>query len=173
MTLCVLQSVSWSYLRIKSLSLSFILFSSFFFVLQDLYKEIISQARTVAASIRTATEKLQQATTSSSSSHNAAEDSTENSSPASSGGNNKKEDGAAKGLERRYHLLYLKAIEVQCVLENLLERRQSPVSVAFYFYLLLLLLYYTIFFLPIARTAKKLQTTSVKILSDYNFFGCG
>lgn len=28
-----------------------------------------------------------------------------------------------KGLERRYHLLYLKAIEVQCLLESLLGRK--------------------------------------------------
>lgn len=37
----------------------------------------------------------------------------------------------SKQLERRYHLLYLKAIEVQCLLENLLERRVSSVRYTF------------------------------------------
>lgn len=34
-------------------------------------------------------------------------------------------DSNLKGLERRYHLLYLKAIEVQCLLEGLLGRKND------------------------------------------------
>lgn len=45
----------------------------------------------------------------------------------------KKEEDLSKKLERRYHLLYLKAIEVQCLLENLLERRVSSVRYIFFF----------------------------------------
>ncbi|XP_039435434.1 klarsicht protein isoform X2 [Culex pipiens pallens] len=36
-----------------------------------------------------------------------------------------KDNTVVKGLERRYHLLYLKAIEIQCLLEGLLENRTS------------------------------------------------
>lgn len=41
---------------------------------------------------------------------------------------NRKGDGNLKALERRYHLLYLRAIEVQCLLEGLLGRKESSVS---------------------------------------------
>lgn len=42
-------------------------------------------------------------------------------------------DGVLKGLERRYHLLYLKAIEVQCFFENIIERKKTPVSILIIF----------------------------------------
>lgn len=114
---------------------------------QELYREIVSQARPVAASIR-AIEKEKSANNQQEIAVEGEEtdskeillEDVENSSFASGGGSNSsstsgsnsnknnKEESATKGLERRYHLLYLKAIEVQCMLENLLERRQSPVS---------------------------------------------
>lgn len=33
-----------------------------------------------------------------------------------------------KGLEKRYHLLYLKAFEIQCMLESLLSKKEDEVS---------------------------------------------
>lgn len=45
-------------------------------------------------------------------------------------------DGVLKGLERRYHLLYLKAIEVQCFFENIIERKKTPVSIPIFFILI-------------------------------------
>lgn len=33
-----------------------------------------------------------------------------------------------KGLEKRYHLLYLKAFEIQCMLESLLNKKEEQVS---------------------------------------------
>ncbi|XP_059619344.1 klarsicht protein [Phlebotomus argentipes] len=80
----------------------------------DLYREIVSQARVVGACIRTAEkEASEEAVTTDKST-----------SPASS--SSRRGDGNLKGLERRYHLLYLKAFEVQCMLESLLGRRGSP-----------------------------------------------
>lgn len=111
---------------------------NFFLSFQENYQEIVSQARTVTASTR-ATEKEPSSSKDSNKSDNKSDGSgsgskhsTEQDTEDSSPNTVKKEESVAKGLERRYHLLYLKAIEVQCMLENLLEKRQSPVSLVKY-----------------------------------------
>lgn len=81
----------------------------------DLYKEIVSRERPVAFCIRsiaqcnlfesTATISDQQLSLKSD--------------------NSEKENNLGKALQRRYHLLYLRAIEVQCMLEGLLEKRKK------------------------------------------------
>ncbi|GAB0096851.1 hypothetical protein DMENIID0001_124230 [Sergentomyia squamirostris] len=82
----------------------------------DLYREIVSQARVVGACIKTAAEKE--------TTEEAAAPEKTTTSPGSA--SSRRSDGNLKGLERRYHLLYLKAFEVQCMLESLLGRRGSP-----------------------------------------------
>lgn len=82
--------------------------------MQGLYREIVSQGRLVAACIR--------------SSDTAATNDTNKSLEKSVPSAARKSDGNLKALERRYHLLYLKAIEVQCVFETLLARKESSVS---------------------------------------------
>ncbi|CAO1390596.1 unnamed protein product [Diamesa hyperborea] len=86
----------------------------------DLYKEIVSRERPVAFCIRSITH------------HNLFE-STANitdQQSSSKSDNSEKENNLSKALQRRYHLLYLKAIEVQCMLEGLLEKRKKIKSMA-------------------------------------------
>ncbi|XP_063696240.1 klarsicht protein [Culicoides brevitarsis] len=91
----------------------------------ELHREIVSQARAVAASIRASEKDNIKQNLSNSSSSASAENESENS-PSPSNSSKNKDEPPINALERRYHLLYLKAIEVQCLLENLLERKQSP-----------------------------------------------
>lgn len=79
---------------------------------QDLYREIVSQARVVGACIRASDNK-------------STIDS--NSSNKNVGGEveSRRNDNNSKALERRYHLLYLKAIEIQCMFEGLLGKKDS------------------------------------------------
>lgn len=82
--------------------------------MQGLYREIVSQGRLVAACIR--------------SSETTVTDDNNKSIGKSLPTETRKGDGNLKALERRYHLLYLKAIEVQCLFETLLARKESSVS---------------------------------------------
>lgn len=116
----------------------FLIFSfQLFFLLQEIYREIVSQARTVGACIRAseaaARKKSVDIGQSSDKDHSSLEVQSDHiSAQTSSGGQKSGSGGEApllKGLERRYHLLYLKAIEIQCLLEGLLSRKNSPVSV--------------------------------------------
>lgn len=72
----------------------------------DLYKEIVSRERPVAFCIRS----IAQCNTFES---------------TAKSDNSEKENNLGKALQRRYHLLYLRAIEVQCMLEGLLEKRKK------------------------------------------------
>lgn len=102
-------------------------FYSIFVHFQDLYRQIVSQTREVRACIRTAEENSQIG-------HvvpdaGAASSSTTSPPRKSNDGGN---SGSLKGLETRYHMLYLQAFEVQCLLEGLLERKESSVNIMFY-----------------------------------------
>ena len=88
----------------------------------DLYKEIVSRERPVAFCIRSITQcHLFEST---------ATISDQQSSLKSD--NSEKENNLSKALQRRYHLLYLRAIEVQCMLEGLLEKRKKIQVSKFY-----------------------------------------
>lgn len=100
----------------------------FAFYFQDLYRQIVSQTREVRACIRTAGENSQPVTSHIVADSAAAAPSTSTTSPprkTNDGGANN--SGSLKGLETRYHMLYLQAIEVQCLLEGLLERKELTV----------------------------------------------
>ncbi|CAO1405206.1 unnamed protein product [Diamesa serratosioi] len=86
----------------------------------DLYKEIVSRERAVAFCIRSITDcHLFESTATILDQHSSLKsDSSE------------KDNNLGKALQRRYHLLYLKAIEVQCMLEGLLEKRKKIQSMA-------------------------------------------
>uniref|UniRef100_A0A182VUQ2 KASH domain-containing protein n=1 Tax=Anopheles minimus TaxID=112268 RepID=A0A182VUQ2_9DIPT len=104
----------------------------------EIYREIKSNSRAVAACIRSYERDRKSASSASgqgsltpeveaslgnsntTSGHN-------NSSVASTTEGKGKENGGGgvKGLERRYHLLYLKAFEIQCLLEGLLDSKTS------------------------------------------------
>lgn len=92
---------------------------------QDLYRQIVAQTREVRACIRTAEEHTSHIVP-----DTAAAVASASSPPrkCNDGGNS----GSLKGLETRYHMLYLQAIEVQCLLEGLLERKELSVSSRLY-----------------------------------------
>lgn len=118
--------------------------NSFVFYLQEIYNEIIAQSRSVGTCIRaleaaalTKTKSIDSGASSDKESSSleigtevSPESKSDGISPSSGRRSGGSSDGAlTKGLERRYHLLYLKAIEIQCLLEGLLSRKNSPVSV--------------------------------------------
>ena len=93
--------------------------------MQELYREIVSKNRVVAACLRSfGTEKKVAPN-----SGNSADDSSNVENNVTTKATKKENIG--KSLEKRYHLLYLKAIEIQCLLENLLEK--ASVSAKFIF----------------------------------------
>jgi hypothetical protein len=97
--------------------------------LQDLYREIVSHGRAVAACIRSLDkENFEEQQKLNDSGEHDSLDTTTSSGKLSATGSRRGEN-FLKALERRYHLLYLRAIEVQCMFEGLLERRNSPVSI--------------------------------------------
>lgn len=124
----------------------------FLLLLQELYCKIVSQARVVGACIRNAEREIEEEKKNQlqSPSANEADQKQEQnsvettttdeqnlnsiSSTSSSNQNQKHRSGPnLKGLEKRYHLLYLKAFEIQCMLESLLNKKESQVKGCFYF----------------------------------------
>lgn len=103
--------------------------------LQELYCKIESQARVVGACIRSAekeiNERLQQQQQQQEAEGN--DEQNLNSIESTSSSQQLKRSSLAsvssvKGLEKRYHLLYLKAFEIQCMLESLLSKKEDQVS---------------------------------------------
>lgn len=99
---------------------------------QELYRKIESQARVVGACIRSAEKEInerqkqqqpQEAESVDEQNLNSIESVHSQKRPASSSSGSN-----VKGLEKRYHLLYLKAFEVQCMLESLLNKKEEQVS---------------------------------------------
>lgn len=103
--------------------------------MQDLYREIVSHGRAVAACIRSLDEEnFEEQQKLNESTENDSLDTSTSTTGKSSGTGYRRGENVLKALERRYHLLYLRAIEVQCMFEQLLERRNSAVSGnSFYF----------------------------------------
>ncbi|XP_061513925.1 klarsicht protein isoform X1 [Anopheles gambiae] len=111
----------------------------------EIYREIKSNSRAVAACIRSYERDRKSASSasgkgsltpdveaslgggSSSNSTSGHNNNNSNSSVAPTADGKGKENGGGgvKGLERRYHLLYLKAFEIQCLLEGLLDSKTS------------------------------------------------
>uniref|UniRef100_A0A182IYL1 Uncharacterized protein n=1 Tax=Anopheles atroparvus TaxID=41427 RepID=A0A182IYL1_ANOAO len=110
----------------------------------EIYREIKSNSRAVAACIRSFERDRKSVSTASgkgsltpeveaslgSSNTNSGHTSNVGVGPAVGSGSGEckaKENGSSgvKGLERRYHLLYLKAFEIQCLLEGLLDSKTS------------------------------------------------
>lgn len=110
---------------------------------QDLYRQIVSQTSEVRACIRTAEENaakpqpqrtgggatvVEAAATAAAASQQqppttaaaAVGHASDTVSPP-----RKSDTSSLKGLETRYHMLYLQAIEVQCLLEGLLARKEK------------------------------------------------
>lgn len=106
---------------------------------QELYRIIVSHARLVGACTRSVRNKQSTAGTATSTPEKQYQDSEQQPdeqeygfsslettiSATSTRRTNANSDRNLKGLERRYHLLYLKAIEVQCLLEGLLGRKED------------------------------------------------
>ncbi|XP_055841531.1 klarsicht protein [Episyrphus balteatus] len=112
-----------------------------------LYREIVSHARVVGACIKASekknnsasSEQQQQKQQQQNSSLSSTDDKSAAADGKTSSPNNKEttsakqqknsnNEGNLKGLERRYHLLYLKAIEVQCLFEGLLGKKISAAN---------------------------------------------
>ncbi|XP_040170880.1 serine-rich adhesin for platelets isoform X2 [Anopheles arabiensis] len=111
----------------------------------EIYREIKSNSRAVAACIRSYERDRKSASSasgkgsltpdveaslgggSSSNSTSGHNNNNSNSSvaPIAEGKGKENGGGGVKGLERRYHLLYLKAFEIQCLLEGLLDSKTS------------------------------------------------
>lgn len=102
--------------------------------LQELYCKIESQARVVGACIRSAEKEINERQRQQQPQEGEANDEQNlNSIESTSSSQLQKRSAAAssapnlKGLEKRYHLLYLKAFEIQCMLESLLNKREEQV----------------------------------------------
>ncbi|XP_053676030.1 klarsicht protein [Anopheles nili] len=103
---------------------------------EELYREIKSNSRAVAACIRSCERDRKCASSASGKGSLTPEIEVSLGSSSSTSGHSRsvvptdgkgKENGSSgvKGLERRYYLLYLKAFEIQCLLEGLLESKSS------------------------------------------------
>uniref|UniRef100_A0A4Y0BIE4 KASH domain-containing protein n=2 Tax=Anopheles funestus TaxID=62324 RepID=A0A4Y0BIE4_ANOFN len=104
----------------------------------EIYREIKSNSRAVAACIRSYERDRKSASSTSGKgsltpeveaslgSSNTTSGHNSNSVASTAEGKGKENGGGGvKGLERRYHLLYLKAFEIQCLLEGLLDSKTS------------------------------------------------
>lgn len=105
----------------------YLMFRFFLVILQDLYRQIVSQTRVVRACIRQSEENAASETLAATKSIVAGSGGVATASAAAD--HIRKGDGNVKALELRYHLLYLRAFEVQCMLEGLLGRKELSVSV--------------------------------------------
>uniref|UniRef100_A0A182YPD2 Uncharacterized protein n=1 Tax=Anopheles stephensi TaxID=30069 RepID=A0A182YPD2_ANOST len=107
----------------------------------EIYREIKSNSRAVAACIRSyerdrksassasgkgsLTPEAEAASLGSSNTTSGHTSTSSNVAPTAEGKGRENGGGGVKGLERRYHLLYLKAFEIQCLLEGLLDSKTS------------------------------------------------
>ena len=89
-----------------------------------MYREIVAHGRAVAACIRSLEkENSSKADDQPKSLDSVEHDSLDTIATTTSVDSGKRGENVLKALERRYHLLYLRAIEIQCMFEGLLERR--------------------------------------------------
>lgn len=108
--------------------------------LQELYCKIESQARVVGACIRSAEKEInerqrqqlllqQEAEVNDEQNLNSIESTSSSQQPQKRSSSSVATTvSSVKGLEKRYHLLYLKAFEIQCMLESLLNKKEEQVS---------------------------------------------
>jgi hypothetical protein len=94
-----------------------------------LYREIVAHGRAVAACIRSLENVTRVDDQPKSFDSVEQHDSLDTIGTATSADSGKRGENVLKALERRYHLLYLRAIEIQCMFEGLLERRSYLKSV--------------------------------------------
>lgn len=88
-----------------------------------MYREIVAHGRVVAACVRSL-EKEYKIDDQPKSLDSVEHDSLDTIATTTST-DSKRGENVLKALERRYHLLYLRAIEIQCMFEGLLERRNN------------------------------------------------
>lgn len=90
----------------------------------DLYREIVAHGRAVAACIRSLEkENVSRVEDQPKSFDSVEHDSLDTIATTTSADSSKRGENVLKALERRYHLLYLRAIEIQCMFDGLLESR--------------------------------------------------
>ncbi|CRK97996.1 CLUMA_CG011365, isoform A [Clunio marinus] len=91
----------------------------------DLYREIVAHGRAVAACIRSLEKENSSKVVDDQpkSLESVEHDSLDTIATATSTESSKRGENVLKALERRYHLLYLRAIEIQCMFEGLVDRR--------------------------------------------------
>lgn len=95
-----------------------------------MYREIVAHGRAVAACIRSLEkENLAKVDDQPKSLDSVEHDSLDTIATTTSADSNKRGENVLKALERRYHLLYLRAIEIQCMFEGLLDRRSHREAV--------------------------------------------
>lgn len=95
-----------------------------------MYREIVAHGRAVAACIRSLEKENAGRVDDQPKSLDSVEhDSLDTIATTTSVDSGKRGENVLKALERRYHLLYLRAIEIQCMFEGLLERRSYLQSV--------------------------------------------
>lgn len=90
-----------------------------------MYREIVAHGRAVAACIRSLEKENSSKTDQPKSLDSVEHDSLDTIATTTSAESGKRGENVLKALERRYHLLYLRAIEIQCMFEGLLERRSN------------------------------------------------
>lgn len=89
-----------------------------------MYREIVAHGRAVAACIRSAEkENVNKVDEQPKSLDSVEHDSLDTIATTTSADSSRRGENVLKALERRYHLLYLRAFETQCMFESLLERR--------------------------------------------------
>jgi hypothetical protein len=95
-----------------------------------LYREIVAHGRAVAACIRSAEkENVNKVDEQPKSLDSVEHDSLDTIATTTSADSSKRGENVLKALERRYHLLYLRAFETQCMFESLLEKRDYQKAV--------------------------------------------
>lgn len=94
-----------------------------------MYREIVAHGRAVAACIRYLEKENVSRTDDQPKSLDSVEHDSLDTIATTTSVDSKRGENVLKALERRYHLLYLRAIEIQCMFEGLLDRRSYLQSV--------------------------------------------
>lgn len=94
-----------------------------------MYRDIVAHGRAVAACIRSL-ENANKVDDQPKSLDSVEHDSLDTVGTTTSADSGKRGENVLKALERRYHLLYLRSFEIQCMFEGLLDRRSNQEEVA-------------------------------------------
>lgn len=123
-----------------------------------MYREIVAHGRAVAACIRSL-ENVNRVDDQPKSLDSVEHDSLDTVGTTTSADSSKRGENEQKALERRYHLLYLHAFEIQCMVEGLLEKRNFLKSVED-------------FHQPQIDTSDEEPVAKVAKFNDSNFTSC-